>query len=313
MYVSAGTKVLAGRAGLWEFGDCWGCTHEPGRAGRYRLSGTQTLTIEEINPLSVRADRTEVDPADPVGFTARADEEMRNLEGAFVAGDTFPESGLRAAAVPGGGASFSTAAAPSVLTADWSALASCRGKEACTTPVAVSGRMWVRGHIEHQIIFAKSQIVRVQPVRIKLDCTPNPVTRGNSINCTASAQPAGARITDVRSADVRRTCGGAAFDGCVWIGGLCMGNRSHPAFGRQIFTAAAEVASQQAPAQVKEAAEVVRSAARVALRRKHGCRCSGRHAAGALLRLLTPSASPHRSAAAGPTGAGRCRHGRSPP
>jgi hypothetical protein len=191
MWVSAGTGVLAGRAGLWEFGDCWGCTHQPGRAGRYRLTGTQTLTVEEINPLSVRADRTETDPAEPVGFTARADEEMRNLEWAFVAGDTFPESGPAASRAPAGGATFSTSAAAAPA-ADWNALASCRRKEACTTRIAASGRMWVRGHIEDQIVFARSEIVRVQPVRLKLDCTPNPVTRGQSITCTASKDPASA-------------------------------------------------------------------------------------------------------------------------
>jgi hypothetical protein len=65
--------------------------------------------------------------------------------------------------------------------------------------------MWVRGHIEDQIVFAKSEIVRVQPVRLKLDCTPIPVTRGQSITCTASKDP--------RSAPGELKITGWSFDG----------------------------------------------------------------------------------------------------
>ncbi|HEX8673214.1 MAG TPA: hypothetical protein VF710_15075 [Longimicrobium sp.] len=249
MWVSAGTSVLAGRAGLWEFGDCWACTHEPGRAGRYRLTGTQTLTVEEINPLSVRADRTETDPGEPVGFTARADEEMRNLEWAFVPGDTLPESEPAASLARAGGASFSLSAAAAAPAADWDALASCRRKEACTTRVAVSGRMWVRGHIEDQIVFAKSEIVRVQPVRLKLDCTPNPVTRGQSITCTASKDPAstpgelkitGWSFADMDGHTITRASGSTSL---TWSGIMVVGGTMHVSgtVGQQQHAARADV------------------------------------------------------------------------
>ncbi|HEX8211305.1 MAG TPA: hypothetical protein VF584_14115, partial [Longimicrobium sp.] len=185
-----------------------------------------TLTVEEINPLSVRADRTETDPAEPVGFTARADEEMRNLEWAFVAGDTLPESGPAAARAPAGGATFSSSAAAAPA-ADWNALASCRRKEACTTRIAASGRMWVRGHIEDQIVFARSEVVRVQPVRLKLDCTPNPVTRGQSITCTASKDPASApgelKITGWSFEGRARTDGDVTSN--TWAGVMVNGGR----------------------------------------------------------------------------------------
>ncbi|MDP9349545.1 MAG: hypothetical protein M3P24_10470, partial [Gemmatimonadota bacterium] len=193
MYAQAGQVVQVTRGTLNDICDTYQCSHRKRLAGAYLMSGSQVLTVEEVDPLSVRADRTETERDREVGFTAASDEEVENLQWSFVPGDTLLEAGVSRSAAPAGGASWSISAAASAPAADWSVLAAkCGGKEVCAIPVPESGRMWVRGRLDDQPVFAKSQIVRVQPVRLKLECTPNPVTRGKEISCTASKAPASA-------------------------------------------------------------------------------------------------------------------------
>jgi hypothetical protein len=189
MWVSAGTPVLVGRTGLYDLGDCYACTHDPDRAGHYLLSGGQTVTVEEFNPLSVRADQEQVDPATKVNFTATGPGALRGLRWAFIEGDTLPAATAAASRAPG--ALLST----SVTSPNWSALSECEGKTTCAMNVTKSGRMRARGIMDNNVVDALSQVVRVTPLSLSLSCVPSRLPRGNTTTCTATAQPGSATFT----------------------------------------------------------------------------------------------------------------------
>ncbi|HEX8454210.1 MAG TPA: hypothetical protein VF647_19130 [Longimicrobium sp.] len=186
MWVSAGTPVLVGRSGLYDLGDCYACTHDPDRAGHYLLSGGQTVIVEEFNPLSVRADQEQVDPATRVNFTATGPGALSGLRWVFVEGDTLPTGTASASRAPR--ALLST----SVTSPNWSALSECEGKTTCTMSVTKSGRMRARGIMDNNVVDALSQVVKVTPPSLTLSCVPSRLPRGITTTCTAAAQPSSA-------------------------------------------------------------------------------------------------------------------------
>jgi hypothetical protein len=74
---------------------------------------------------------------------------------------------------------------------------SCSGATVCRYTPSQSGRMVAGAFVEGQFVEMASVVQRVVPPELNLTCNAKVVTRGDDLDCSASAQPSGT-LTDVR-------------------------------------------------------------------------------------------------------------------
>ncbi|MBX6365416.1 MAG: hypothetical protein IRZ00_16220 [Gemmatimonadetes bacterium] len=165
-YYPAGTHLLAMRNGVSGGGSVTSSDGEICHANAYLMSGTQTITVEQVPLPVVHALKNPVTSSEVVTFVASLAPEITEFDWVYVGRDTLP--------TPMG--------AP---TGDriWS----CSGQTSCSIPVSSSGRMYSMGNIAHsELVWVKDP-----PVRLTVSCSPSEVPAGGTTTCTAATAPAG--------------------------------------------------------------------------------------------------------------------------
>lgn len=165
--VKAGWDLRANRFGLPGGPHCTNnCDPPYPQVGWYLLSGGTTFQVEEVVPLQVAPRQLEVARGDSVTFDAVAIEGTTKLRWYF--GDSRSAGRV------------------------WA----CDGQTTCTVAVPKNSLMSVYGDYAGVTSFhARAEEVRVVDALLTLQCTPNPVVRGSTINCGVTSTPS--EMTDV--------------------------------------------------------------------------------------------------------------------
>ncbi|HET9983584.1 MAG TPA: hypothetical protein VFQ38_08350, partial [Longimicrobiales bacterium] len=162
----AGTHLLATRNGVSGGGSTYNSDGTFCIVNGYLMSGTQTITVEQVPSPVVHALKNPVTSGEMVTFVASLAPEITEFGWVYVGGDTLP--------TPMG--------APT-----GSQIWSCSGQTSCTIPVSSSGRMYFMGNTAHsEIVWVKTP-----SAHLTLSCTPTEVPAGGTTTCTAATSPAG--------------------------------------------------------------------------------------------------------------------------
>ena len=203
VWATAGSTVQVTRGGVDGSSYCWTCTPKLPQIGWYAMSGSQTLTVEEVIPIKVSGPTSAI-PGEEITFTGTVHPEVKNLAWFYSAGDT--------------------AAAPS-SSGGGSAVAACAGLTSCAFAPTVTGRMYAKGTVDNRTVSGGSEVVRVG-ARLKVECTPQAVTRGGSLTCVARPEPASATMevlewsfADAEGHTIQGPAGSSSWGGTMVVGG----------------------------------------------------------------------------------------------
>jgi hypothetical protein len=173
--VQPGTRLWAARSGMNGVRSCAGSGScgdlSEGPTGWYLFESRMKVQVRKVIPVQVQPNKTSYEPGEALIWKAVVYEGVGQLTWAFVSPGDIPLE------VP------------------------CAGQTECVwEPPPYPGRMrvtgrWRGGHSTFDVV-GFSDSVTNQPAKLKLTCTSklreNRVTRGDTINCTAGTDPAGA-------------------------------------------------------------------------------------------------------------------------
>jgi hypothetical protein len=204
--VSPGWEVKASRAGIQGVKSCVNCNPPVHSTPWYLLSGTSIVTVEKVIPLQVAARQPAVARGETVTFDAVAIEGTTNLTWMYISTERGTQVEAR--------------------------LDSCHGRTTCSYAPQRNGYMAVFGNWGYNStsFSAQSEPVRVVDASLTLECTPNPVTRGEAMNCTAKAHPATGQLANVRwtfTDSTGNSIPGPSDNRVTWGGIMVVGGTMH--------------------------------------------------------------------------------------
>ena len=207
MHVRPGWKLQAMRDGMPGQPNCLACPdpYQRGRMAGYSISGETRILAEKVTLIQVEARESVVAPGQPVTFDVVTYPGTAELVWRFLREDVN----------------------------EWVYPDECRRMTAsCTFVPPSGGRMQVYGrwYLLREDYYATSNSITVREAALSLECTPNPVTRGNEMNCTAKPEPVTAQLTNVRWTFID-TAGnnipGPNGDRVTWGGIMVVGGTMH--------------------------------------------------------------------------------------